>query len=99
MIPSRSAAIELLRCAVAHHEAERLEQAETFYRQALTVDPSLAEGHRRLAELARRAGQYEVALAHFETAAALEPAVAEFHLERGTILSGFGRYVEAAHCF
>ena len=92
---SRPRVGKIFRRGVAHHEAGRLPQAETLYRQVLALDPTHAECHYRLGVLAHWLGRAEFAVSSLRRAVELAPQAAEYHLDLGVILSRLGRVIEA----
>jgi predicted O-linked N-acetylglucosamine transferase (SPINDLY family) len=92
---SRPGIGKIFRRGVAHHEAGRLPQAETLYRQALALDPTHAECHYRLGVVAYWLGRGEFAVSSLRRAVELAPRAAEYHLDLGLILSRLGRVIEA----
>src|SRR4029078_5081966 len=77
--------------AVAHHEAGRLDQAETAYRDALGLSPGHAAVTHNLGVIAAARGRHREALAHFDAAIAAEPQYASAHYSRASALQALGQ--------
>ena len=70
----------LFRLGVVAHEAGRTAEAETSYRDALSLDPALAKAHLNLGALLIDRGDLAGAQPHVEEAARLDPQLALAHL-------------------
>lgn len=86
---------EKLSTAAACHDAGRLQQAESLYREILAKHPTCAAARHRLGVLAYQAGQVEAALKLIDSAAVLEPGNAVFHMSLGALLRSQNRLQEA----
>jgi tetratricopeptide (TPR) repeat protein len=73
----------------------RLDEAEAAFRDVAKRDPSAAVAWRDLGRIARRRGDRQAALAHFQAGASLKPDDAWMLLELAAELSEFGRLDEA----
>jgi predicted O-linked N-acetylglucosamine transferase (SPINDLY family) len=85
--------------ALQHHQAGRLPEAESGYRQALSVSPNHYESLHMLGVIAGQTGHHEDALALAEQAIAVRPDVAEAHANRAVALLMLARRDEAAAGF
>ncbi len=89
-------AIEL---ALQHHQSGRLAEAETIYRQILSVEPGNAITLHLLGLLAHQVGRNDVAVDLIRRAIAQAPDVAAFHSNLGEALRSLGQLGEAiAEC-
>src|SRR5687767_13755417 len=86
---------QLLREAINHHIAGRLDPAEKIYRQVLAADPLEPNGLHLLGVIESQRGNREVALNLLQQAIAQLPNVAEFHRHLADTLAGMRRYDEA----
>ncbi|MEO5373743.1 MAG: tetratricopeptide repeat protein [Alphaproteobacteria bacterium] len=94
--PGVEAAIrQTLADAVHHHQAGRLAEAETLYREILDVQPDHADALHLLGVVARRAGRYDLAVDLIRQAIAVNDGVADFHYNLGNALVQQGRPEEA----
>jgi predicted O-linked N-acetylglucosamine transferase (SPINDLY family) len=87
------------RAGLVHHQAGRLDQAETLYRKVLAAHPDHADALHLLGVLAYQCGKLAPALQLIERAL---PALAELpdaHLNYGNVLRAVGRPTEAAASF
>lgn len=80
-------------------EAGRLDEARAAYAAAIAASPQSPFLHRELAEVERRAGQYERALEHARRAADLEPDEPRTHVLLGEIYEAQGDLTRAADEF
>jgi len=90
---------QFIRIGREHHQAGRLAEAETSYRQALAIEPRNAIALQLLGTLAYQVGQREFAVQLFEQALAAEPASAEALNNRGLALLELKRVGEALSSF
>jgi spermidine synthase len=70
------------------HRADRVDEAERFYRQALEINPSLAPAHTNLAEILRSSGRVDEAIDHYRTTLRIQrsrgnPVDASVHYDLG----------------
>jgi tetratricopeptide (TPR) repeat protein len=84
--------------ALAHHQAGRLDQAESLYRQICTLEPGHVESLYLLAVLARQGGRNEVAIDLIGRVLALRPDFAQAHHDLGAILLVQDKPDEAIAC-
>jgi protein O-GlcNAc transferase len=89
-------AMPLFAHAVACHQAGRLAEAESHYRQVLAIDPQHAESHHYLGVLASQVGRADIAAAMIGQAIALLGTEPRFHDSLGNALKSQGRLDEAA---
>ena len=82
--------------AVQHHQAGRLDPAETIYRQILGVLPTHADSVHLLGVIATQRGQHAEAVARIEQAIALHSGSAPYYSNLGVALRALGRREEAA---
>jgi tetratricopeptide (TPR) repeat protein len=71
------------------------DQAKLEFQKELEVNPHDAASEFILGELARRAGQWDEAIAHFTRASTLDVGFAEAYLALGMSLNASGRFPEA----
>lgn len=71
------------------------DQAKLEFQTELKVDPHNAASEFILGELARRAGQWDEAIAHFNRASTLDVGFAEAYLALGMSLNASGKFPEA----
>jgi tetratricopeptide (TPR) repeat protein len=81
---------QLLRVAIAHHNAGQLAEAETIYRQILSRDPNHSDALHLLGVLAGQGGQPQIAVELISKAIAIKPdkplyyqSLAEIHRQMG----------------
>ena len=82
--------------AVRLHQAGKLQQAVTFYEQALALDPDIPEALSNLAIALKALGRADDAIARCEQALKLKPDAPEILLNLGMLLRERGRSKEAA---
>ena len=70
-------------------------RSESLLRQALALNPKLAEAHANLAWLLERQHQESQALAHYQRASELQPDNARIQLNHGALLARLRQAVEA----
>jgi protein O-GlcNAc transferase len=92
-------ALSLFAKAVAHHQAGRMAEAESLYRQVLAVEPDHAETHHYLGVLAWQIGRADIAEAMIGRAIALKGIEATFHESLGNALRSLGRLDESVASF
>lgn len=86
---------QALELAIQHHEAGRLVDAETIYRQILAVQPNHSQAHHLLGALAHANGQDEAAVEWIRKAIQLGWNTAAAHSNLGEAYRGLGRLEEA----
>lgn len=90
---------EALQMAIAAHQAGRLPQAETIYRQILAVSPDHADSLHLLGLIAHQTGRSEAALELIRRAIAINPTFEAYHNNLGGVLVDMERYDEAIVAF
>jgi len=88
-----------LRRAVELHQARRLAEAETAYRELLAWRPDLAEVHVNCALAQLGLGKYREAESSLRLALAVDPKLAKAHSRLGDALSFQGRYQDAVNSY
>jgi protein O-GlcNAc transferase len=86
---------QALASGLKHHEAGRLHEAETHYRQILAQDPNHAEALHLLGVLADQVGRHDVAVELIRRSIALDPRIPEPHSNLGNVLQSLGQLDEA----
>lgn len=71
------------------------ESAAKEFEEELKIDPNSAASEFLLGEIARQAGQWEVAISRFENAAKLDEGFVEAYLALGISRNAAGKYAEA----
>jgi tetratricopeptide (TPR) repeat protein len=96
-------ATELFAAGLAHHQAGRLAQAETLYRDALAAQPDHADALHLLGVIASQVGRHDVAVDLIGRAIAqvgdLGGDHSHFHANLGLALAGLKRFDEALASF
>jgi tetratricopeptide (TPR) repeat protein len=85
--------------ALSHHQAGRLAEAESLYRQICAIDPRHVDGLYLLGVLARQRGRNEVAIDLIGRVLALRPDFAEAHHDLGAVLLVQDKPNDAMACF
>jgi tetratricopeptide (TPR) repeat protein len=85
----------LLQSAIAHHQANRLDEAARLYRAVLDADPDQADAHNNLGLALQQLGSAEEAVAHFEAALERKPFWPTPYLNLGQLVRDQGRAYEA----
>jgi protein O-GlcNAc transferase len=86
--PGRPTSIaEQFAAAFSHHQAGRLAEAESLYRQICAIDPNHVDSLHFLGVLAAQAGRNDMAIELIGKALALKPDHAEAHYNLGNILA------------
>ena len=85
--------------AVKHHQAGRLAEAESGYRQVLAADPRHADALNLLGVIAAQCGQPEAAIELITRAIRLNDGVAGYHINLGLVEQRRGRTERAAKCY
>ena len=75
--------------------AANTEEAKKEFEQELKLDPTNAAAEFSLGEIARRAGQWDDAAAHFSTAAKIDSGFAEAYLALGMSLASAQKFADA----
>ena len=76
-------------------DAGSTDAAQQEFEKEIAVDPSNASAEFILGELARRKGDWDVAIRHFTQASKLDAGFSEAYLALGMSLAASGRYAEA----
>jgi uncharacterized protein (TIGR02466 family) len=84
---------------VALEGQRKFEEAVTWYRKALALNPGLAELHFNLGVVLHNLGRHDEAIASYKRAAALKPGLAVVHFNLGTVYQERNRPEEAAASF
>jgi tetratricopeptide (TPR) repeat protein len=85
----------LFAAGLAHHQAGRLAQAETLYRETLALQPDHADALHLLGVLASQVGRHDVAVELIDRAIACDRGSPRYHSNRGLALAGLQRFAEA----
>ncbi|WP_348545012.1 tetratricopeptide repeat protein [Chthoniobacter sp.] len=85
--------------ALQHHQAGRLAEAETLYRQILAVQPHHADALHFLGVIAHQAGRHDLAVEWIRGAIALDPNNPVSHCNLGEAYRATGRLDEAIASF
>jgi protein O-GlcNAc transferase len=95
--PGRPTSIaEQFAAAFSHHQAGRLAEAESVYRQICAIDPNHIDSLHFLGVLAAQAGRNDMAIELIGKALALKPDHAEAHYNLGHVLAKHNRLDQAA---
>ena len=89
----------MLEAALEHHQAGRLADAESLYRQVLATEPDNADCLHLLGMLANQNGRTDEAIGLISRAVAIEPAHAAAHNNLGLVLQSAGRLVDATESY
>jgi tetratricopeptide (TPR) repeat protein len=90
---------QALHIAIAHHQAGRLAEAESIYRQILSVRPDHAEAVYFLGVLASQTGRLDQAIACYQHAIAIKPQYPQAHSDLGIALHKRGQLDQAIASF
>lgn len=90
-----SAQQDILRQALAHHQAGHLSRAKALYRQILATAPNHPDGLHYFGLLAHQEGNNEIAVELISKALALQPENAAAHVNLGNAFRSQGRLDEA----
>lgn len=90
---------ELKRSAFSHLQSGRWAEAETFYKRALTIEPSDPDVVHFLGIIAYRTGRYDLAITRLTEATRLAPGYAEAHNNLGILLLEQRKFDEAISRF
>lgn len=92
---SRMTLDQAIQLAIKHQRAGRLTEAERVCQQILAVQPRCADALNLLGVMACLGGRNDVAVDLIGRAIAINPAVAVYHTNLGSVLRGMGRAREA----
>ncbi|KVM97809.1 tetratricopeptide repeat protein [Burkholderia diffusa] len=84
--------------ALAHHQADRLEEAETLYRQILAAEPRHADALHLLGLIGHQYGRYQEASNLIMAAIEIRPD-AMYYYNLGNVMQADDRHAAAAECF
>lgn len=90
---------EAFQLALQHHQAGRLVEAETLYRQILSGDAKHAGAWHYLGVIAQQAGRYEMAVQWIQHSLALRPQDAHAYSNLGEAYRALGRRDEAIEAY
>ena len=96
---SKMSAEDSLKIAWEHHQAGRLLEAESLYRQVIAVHPESANVLCLLGIAVRQQGKIEEAIAFYEQAIAQQPDFVEAHLNKAHVLLDIGEHQNAIACY
>ncbi len=82
---------EAMELAISQHRSGQVSQAESIYRQVLSKQPNNPAALHLMGMVNFQAGKLEEALDWMDRAIAIEPNVADFHVNRGVVLDGLGQ--------
>jgi len=97
--PTGSAVTELLAAGLRHHQAGRLAEAETCYRQVLAANPDQAEVHSNLGAALKAQGKFDEAVAAYRQAIGIKPDYVRAHFNLGNVLKDQGKLDEAVTAY
>jgi len=97
--PQSQSASQLVKKALAHHEAGRLREAGEIYRQILEIDPDHAAALHYSGLAAHQAGHTESAIAPMRRAIEREPGNPTYFLNFGQVLEASGALGQAIACY
>ena len=84
--------------ALAHHQAGRLAEAETIYRQILAAEPHHSDALHLLGVIAHQLDRHELAVEMIRQAIGIDPVHPAYHDNLGSALRALGRLDEAIAC-
>ena len=90
---------DMLQNGLRLHQAGRLNEAESLYRQILQAKPSHPDANHLLGVLALQAGSNQAAIELITKALRKKPKEAEYHRNLGVALGGLGRLDDAIRSF
>ncbi|TAG92647.1 MAG: tetratricopeptide repeat protein [Oscillatoriales cyanobacterium] len=96
---SKMSAEDSLKIAWEHHQAGRLLEAESLYRQVIAVHPESANVLCLLGIAVRQQGQIPEAIAFYEQAITQQPDFVEAHLNKAHVLLDIGEHQSAIACY
>ncbi|HTW95999.1 MAG TPA: tetratricopeptide repeat protein, partial [Tepidisphaeraceae bacterium] len=90
---------ELVKLGLKHHQAGRLLEAESIYRQALAADPNYSDALHLLGVIFYQAKKYDTAIELVRRAIALKPQADIYYSNYGVFLEACGRHQEAVAAY
>lgn len=84
-----------IQIALEHHQAGRLQEAESIYWQVLKIEPRNVDALHLLGTMACQVGQYAISVELFDKALKIKPDSAEALGNRGVALEALERFDEA----
>ena len=93
--PSDPRVAGLFAAGLAHHQAGRLAQAETHYRETLALQPDHADALHLLGVIASQIGRHDVAVDLIGRAIAHDQTSSLYYSNHGLALAGLRRFEEA----
>jgi superkiller protein 3 len=82
-----------------HERQDDLDQASTYYLDALTICPTLRNSHERLAAIAISRNQPEEAIRHYQRLVELDPHQIDVHLALANLQHKAGKHADAVAHF
>ena len=86
---------QFVQAGLSHHQAGRLEQANSAYQQALSLNPNHPDALHLLGMLAHQVGDHEFAADLINLALHATPNSAVFLCNLGNVLQAQGKHAEA----
>jgi predicted O-linked N-acetylglucosamine transferase (SPINDLY family) len=90
---------QVLAAGLKHHEAGRLNEAESHYRRILARQPDHAEAMHLLGVIADQVGRHAVAVELIRKSIKIDPRIPEAHSNLGNALQSLGQLDEAIRSF
>jgi predicted O-linked N-acetylglucosamine transferase (SPINDLY family) len=90
---------DTINLAMQRHQAGKLEEAESLYRQVLDEEPANPQALHLLGLARYQRGQFDEAVELIERAIAIEPGFADFYCNLGLALAGQKRFDDAAAAY
>ncbi len=90
---------ELLRQALEHHRAGRLDVAEQIYRQVLAAEPRNVDALNLLGVALHHRGQFAQAVEQFQLAIGIDGSQAAFHINLAASYAALDKTEEAIACY
>lgn len=87
--------VDLLRTAIAHHEAGELQQAVTLYKQIISAHPNYADVLHLMGVAALQVGESHDAIKYIGLAIQNNPSIPDYYYNRGLALIAVGNLAEA----
>ncbi|MBF0271297.1 MAG: tetratricopeptide repeat protein [Magnetococcales bacterium] len=97
--PASSALVAPIQKALELHQAGRLQEAESLYRQILRDQPRHQDAHNLLGFLLHQRGERDEAIVSIQKAIALDPGQPLFHNNLGIVYQNHGKPAEAIACY